>query len=86
MQHLEIDRCVVTRSHPNCVLTKRPDNHSGNWRCDRVKGTSKCLSGIHSFYMAKGIPCWRCNKHDCDMCIKCMQADKFIEMMTNRED
>ena len=84
---MKFEKVAKTRSHPKCWLTKRPDNHSGNWRCDKVKGVSSCLSGIHSFYSnAVGVECWRCNKCDFDLCIKCMQADRFIELMSYRED
>ena len=86
MQDLQFEEMCIARSHPNCTVRKRPSNHSGSWACDKIKGASFCLSGITGFGMAKGIECWRCNNCDWDLCIKCMKADKFIEMITNRED
>ena len=85
LQQLEIEKTVITRSHPNCKVHKRPDNHHGGWTCDLVAGSTKCLSGIKD-YNTIGYECWRCNKCDFDLCIKCIQADRFIEMTTNRED
>ena len=86
MKEMKLKKITKTRSHHKCILTKRPDNHNGSWCCDKIKGASKCLSGITAFYQAKGIECWRCNKCDFDLCIKCMQADRFIELMSYRED
>ena len=85
MQDIELPYEVKTRSHP-CTVYKRPSNHGGGWRCDKIKHASKCLSGITGFHQAKGIECWRCDHCDWDLCIKCMKADKFIEMIANRED
>ena len=85
LQHIELEKVCFTRSHPGCEMKKRPSNHGGNWICDLLEGTSKCLSGIKS-YNTQGYECWRCDDCDFDLCILCMQADRFIEMMTNRED
>ena len=68
------------------MLVKHPDNHSGTWDCDRVEGVNYCLSGLTGFYQSKGIAGWRCSKCDFDICIKCAQADRFIEMLLSRED
>jgi len=54
-------------SHP-CILIKHPANHHKNWRCDKVKDSAHCRSGIHSFNSG-GIPGWRCTKCDFDLCI-----------------
>ena len=85
LQDIELEKVVVTRSHPGCEMKKRPNNHNGGWICDLLEGTSRCLSGIKS-YNTKGYECWRCDNCDFDLCKQCMQADRFIEMMTNRED
>ena len=81
-----LDINTVTRSHKSCILRKHPDNHHGSWACDKVKGASFCLKGLESFYQSKGHQGWRCSQCDFDLCISCMQADKFIEMLLSRED
>ena len=86
MEGIEFEDVDRARSHPSCQVVKHLPNHSGSWNCDKVKGASKCLSGLTGFYQSKGIEGWRCAKCDWDLCIKCMQADRFIEMISNRED
>ena len=85
-EHIQLEKQIRTRSHKSCILTKHNDNHAGSWACDKVKGVSECLSGITGFYQSKGIQGWRCSNCDFDLCIKCTQADKFIEMLLSRED
>ena len=83
-ERIEIDRVALVMSHP-CKMTKRPDNHKGGWTCDLITGATKCLSGITN-YNTIGYEGWYCAKCDFDLCKKCMQADRFIEMVTGRED
>ena len=82
---MEFETFLVTRSHKKCKMRRHKENHSGFWRCDRVKGSSICLSGIYN-YSSKGIDGWECRQCDFDLCMKCAKADKFIEMHENRED
>ena len=86
MEDLKFGEFTSARSHSTCLVKKHPKNHGGAWACDMIEGASACLSGLEDFYKSKGIEGWSCTKCDWDMCIKCMQADKFIEMITNRED
>ena len=49
-EKIELPYELITRSKPGVTLTKHPDNHSGSCRCDKIKGLSKCLSGMTEFY------------------------------------
>ena len=69
----------------NCPLKKHGANHHKNWRCDRVKESQYCRSEIHT-YNSGGIPGWRCNNCDFDLCINCIKIDKFLAMLCTRED
>ena len=71
MKDIEFEEFTKARSH-DCMVQKRASNHSGSWRCDKIKGAATCLSGITGFGQAKGIDCWRCGSCDWDLCIKCM--------------
>lgn len=87
LQDIEFENETVARSHPKgCLVRKHPENHHGSWACDKVSGATHCQSGITGFYQSKGIEGWRCASCDWDLCIKCMKVDKFIQMVTNRED
>ena len=83
------DKVKVT-SH-NHMLKKHGEVHHDGWRCDFIKGTNRCLSGMTDFYQARIntpiITGYRCTKCDFDMCWRCLQADLFIDQqLKNRED
>ena len=77
---------IITRSKPGVTLTKHHRDHGGSWNCDRIRGVGRCLSGLTGFHQSRGIEGWNNRSHDFDMCIKCAQADRFIEMVLNKED
>ena len=56
-------------SHPLTFLDKTRDN---GWACDGRKLKLKCFSGLKDFSQTKGIPRFRCDKCDFDLCKNCM--------------
>ena len=55
-------------NHPLVFLDKTRDN---GWGCDGRKFKEKCFSGITGFNQSKGIPRFRCDKCDFDLCENC---------------
>ena len=54
--------------HPLLFLDKSKDN---GWICDGRKFNQKCFSGITDYNQTKGIPRFRCEKCDFDLCENC---------------
>ena len=52
---IELPYELITRSKPGVTLTKHPEK-SISWRCDKIKGLSRCLSGIKTYQ--KGFEGW----------------------------
>jgi hypothetical protein len=67
-------------------LSKHPPDINNGWNCDKLAGATKCLTGLTAFYQSKGIPGYRCQNCNYDLCEKCMRADIFISIHGNRED
>ena len=66
--------------HPLIFLDKSEEN---GWACDGKNLINKCFSGITDFYQSKGIPRFRCQECDFDLCENCMnyyRKKKFYEM------
>ena len=66
--------------HPLIFLDKSEEN---GWACDGKNLINKCFSGITDFNQSKGIPRFRCQKCDFDLCENCMnyyRKKKFYEM------
>ena len=40
---------IMCTSHVHS-LKKHPKKHHNGWRCDKMKGVNRCLSGITDFY------------------------------------
>ena len=62
--------------HPLVFLDKTLDN---GWICNGGKLKKKCFSGITDFKQTFGIPRFRCQKCDFDLCEKCMDNYKCIK-------
>ena len=60
--------------HPLVFLDKTQDN---DWACDGSKFKEKCFSGITGFGQSKGIPRFRCEKCDFDLCENCFNHYNF---------
>ena len=88
MEKIEFPDQIITRSKPGVTLKKKPDDHGGSADCDfgRFILDRKCLSGLTDFYQSEGIDLWHNGYHDYDICLKCAQADRFIEMVLNEEE
>ena len=76
---------MVTRSKPGLKLTKMPDDHEGNVRCSARRVFEKCRSGCDEFKNSKGVKIWENREENYDICIRCAQADRAIEMILNKE-
>ena len=66
--------------HPLIFLDKSEEN---GWACDGKNLINKCFSGITDFNQSKGIPRFRCQKCDFDLCENCMnyyRKKKFYEI------
>ena len=88
MEKIEFPDQIVTRSKPGVTLKKMPDNHDGTPDCDFGKYIldRECLSGLTDFYQSRGINMWSNRNNNYDICIKCAQADRFIEIVLNQEE
>ena len=63
----------TVHEHPLVFLDKSFEN---GWECDGRSLTGKCLSGITGFNQTHGIPRFRCEKCDFDLCENCMNFHK----------
>ena len=66
--------------HPLVFLDKTQDN---GWACNAKDLINKCFSGITFFNQSNGIPRFRCEKCDFDLCENCMnyyRTKKFYEI------
>ena len=66
--------------HPLVFLDKTQDN---GWACNAKDLINKCFSGITFFNQSDGIPRFRCEKCDFDLCENCMnyyRTKKFYEI------
>ena len=61
---------VSVHLHPLVFFDKTKEDD--NWACDGRKFKTKCLSGITTVGQNKGIPRFRCEKCNFDLCKKCM--------------
>ena len=63
-------------------LTKSITNNlGGNANCNMSHDFGFCLSGLTGHNQSSGLPMWENRSHNCDICIKCAQANRFIEMI-----
>ena len=87
-EKIEFPHKIVTRSKPGVNLKKKTDDHEGTSDCDFGKYILNrgCLSGLTGFYQSEGIEMWESRDHNYDICLKCAQADRFIEMVLNEEE
>ena len=87
-EKIELPDQIVTRSKPGVTLNKKDDNHDGSCACDFGKYILNrgCLCGLSDYDQAEGIEMWESRDHNYDICIKCAQADRFIEMILNEEE
>lgn len=81
---------ILCQSHVH-PLKKHPNKHHNGWRCDKIKGVNRCLSGITDFYQVDSInppiSGYRCDQCDFDLCERCVKADIFVEnVILDRED
>ena len=60
-------------THPLIFLDKSEDN---GWACNGKDLINGCFSGITGFNQSKGIPRFRCEKCDFDLCENCMNHYK----------
>ena len=60
---------TTIHKHP-LIFLERSEN--SGWACDGRKFGKKCFSGITDFNQTKGIPRFRCNQCDFDLCENCM--------------
>ena len=66
--------------HPLIFIDKTSDN---GWACNGKDLSNRCFSGITGFYQSQGIPRFRCEKCDFDLCENCVnfyRKKKFYEM------
>ena len=83
---VELPDEITSILKPGVNLTKKPDNHRGSCNCDGRHPFGHCLSGLTAFHQSKGIKMWENRSNDYDICIKCAQASRFIEMILNKEE
>ena len=70
----------LAHEHPLIFLDKSSEN---GWACDGRNLIKKCFSGITDFNQTKGIPRFRCEICDFDLCENCMnyyRKKKFYEI------
>ena len=70
----------LAHDHPLIFLDKSSEN---GWACDGRNLIKKCFSGITNFNQTKGIPRFRCEICDFDLCENCMnyyRKKKFYEI------
>ena len=66
--------------HPLIFLDRSDER---DWVCDGKNLINKCFSGMTDFHQAEGIPRFRCDKCNFDLCENCMnyyRKKKFYEM------
>jgi len=76
-QRFELKNDERVRSHPSCTVSKLPETYLGKHICSKIKDHNVCLGGDALKES------WFCEKCTWMMCVKCMEAEKFYEMMTD---
>eukprot|EP00833_Pecoramyces_ruminatium_P003638 jgi/Orpsp1_1/1177670/evm.model.c7180000062374.2 len=70
---LHLEYYSTVHEHPLVFLDKTNDNC---WLCDGRKMENGCFSGTNDFTRTKGIPRFRCEKCNFDICENCFNAYK----------
>eukprot|EP01126_Amoeba_proteus_P062028 TRINITY_DN8381_c0_g1_i14.p1 TRINITY_DN8381_c0_g1~~TRINITY_DN8381_c0_g1_i14.p1 ORF type:complete len:761 (-),score=90.56 TRINITY_DN8381_c0_g1_i14:158-2440(-) len=66
------DKCVKSVLHPCHSHPLKRNRNDNGWACDGRNLTGGCKRGITGFNQTKGVPRFRCEQCDYDMCDKCI--------------